>query len=628
MKIRLSRSAANHGFALIMVMVIAGVSITLLTAAMYRSNTVTKINQRNNDYIAAQNAAEAAVEKVFANMSWNFQSYGPSTISNSVSSFQTNVPSTAEDSYWSRFIFSDGQGNTNRTYVAWVTNYTGYLPSVYTGLQTADAPVYRLISNAYDTTGGRNVIGTAQIDVLLALVPLVNYAIFYNGNLEFTQCATMSVNGRTHANGSIAVGTTASLNFYSAVSCTSTLSAPGLDGQSDYDTWNTYFSNSPAYTTNVATVTVSLNMTNSHFLIETPTNGESPTSVIGKQRLYNQAQMILLVTNNAAGVTTNPTVTMILQASVNGAVPGNDPAAAVYVYTNCTPTMLASNLPFLDLDNLFYDRRETKTNIVTDIDVGRLGTWAATNSRVQSKLSAASSVYPTILYVADTRRPTTTQPGQMNVVRLKNGAVIPSNGSHGFTVATMNPVYVMGNYNIQQTSGGSSSAGTTNTAYTYPAAIMSDSFTILSSNWSDAYSTTTFSSTDNNYDASYDTTINAAIVTGSMPSTGTSATTFSGGVHNLPRLLQDWNSRHIWLNTSILRLWDSTIATNQFRNPSGFTPTPSNPYYRPPTRHYNYDLNFLNPAKVPPGIPNAMMPIRFGYTIPAPNVVTNTPIWN
>ena len=620
------------GFALLMVLIMSGISIVLLAGAMYRSHTVRILNQRNNDYLAGNNAAEAAVEKAYATLAWTFQSYGVSAVSNSVAQIQTNIPSAAEEGYWSNFVFSDAQGHPNTTYVQWVANYSGPLPSTYGGLQTVGSPVYRIVSNARDTRSGRNVIGTAQEDVLLAMIPLSTYAIFYNGNLEFSQCATMTVNGRVHANGWIAVGTSATLNFADAVSTTGTLTAPGMDGQSGYgSSWNTYFGNTPAYTTNVASVTVSLSNTNfdSHFLIEMPTNGEAAMSLLGRQRLFNQAQMVLVITNDATGANTNPTVIMTLQASLNGAVPGDDSAKAVYVITNASPGRLANNLPFLDLDNQFYDRREQKTNVITDFDVGRYGTWVATNSNVQGKLPSASGVYPTILYLADQRQPTATQPGQLAVVRMKNGAVLPSNNNHGFTLATQNPLYVLGNYNIQQTAGGAASAGTTNTANAFPAALMSDSLTVLSSNWSDATSlSTTYSASPSSFSAQYDTTINAVIVAGTMPSTGTSATTFSGGVHNLPRLLQNWTGNNIWLNTSILRLWNSTMATNQFRNPNGFSPAPVNPYYNAPTRHYNFDLNYLDPAKVPPGIPNALVSIRFGWTVPPIGVVNSTPNYN
>jgi hypothetical protein len=628
---KISLSLRPSGYALLMVLIMVSIGIVLLAGAMYRSLTVSNLNQRNNDFLAANNAAEAAVEKAYASLGWTFHSYGVSGVSNSLVMFQTNIPSADEEGYWTNFLFTDARGNANRTYVQWVSDYSGPLPSTYGGLQTMGSPVYRIISNASDRRSGRNVIGTAQEDVLLALIPLSNYAIFYNGNLEFSQCATMTVNGRVHANGSIAVGTTATLNFADNVSTTGTLTAPGLDGQANYGTnWRTYFASTPAYSTNVASVTVALSTTNfdSHFLIEMPTNGEPAMSTVGKQRLYNQAQVVLVVTNDPTGATTNPTVIMTLQNSVNGAVPGDDSAKAIYVFTNLTPSRLATNLPFLDLDNIFYDRREQKTNLITDLNVGLYGNWVATNSLIQGKLPAVSGVYPTILYVADQRQATVTQPGQLAVVRLINGAVLPSNDNHGFTVATANPVYVLGNYNIQRTAGGAASAGTTNTVNTFPAAIMSDSLTVLSSNWSDTLSTTTYSSSSSSYNASYDTTINAVIVTGTMPSTGTSDTTFSGGVHNLPRLLQNWSANTLWLNTSILRLWNSTKATNQFRNPAGFSPAPVNPYYNAPTRRYNFDLNYLDPAKVPPGIPNALVPIRFGWTVPPPGVVTNTPAYN
>src|SRR6185437_14193440 len=163
-----------------------------------------------------------------------------------------------------------------------------------------------------------------------------------------------------------------------------------------------------------------------------------------------------------------------------------------------------------------------------------------------------------------------------------------------------------------------SSVSTSNTTYTVPSALLSDSLTILSPNWADSASKTktqTYSDSSSSFDAA-DTTVNAAIITGTVPSTGTSDTTFSGGVHNLPRLLQDWSGKNLWLNTSILRLWDSNMASHQFMKPGT--------YYEPPSRHFNFDLNFLNPAKVPPGVPAALVPIRFGWATPPPNTTTYT----
>lgn len=632
MIITLATRPRRAGFALLMVMVMSTASIMILSADMNRTRSVAIQNNSYNTYNTCGYAAEAAVEKIYARMAYDFQSFGVAGVSNNMASslYATNIPTANENTFWSKFQFTDAQGNAGKTYVGYAYSYAGPLPSAYAGLFTTNAPVYRIISNVQMTNGNTpNVVGTAQEDVLLALVPLTTWAIFYNGLLEFSQCATMVVNGRVQANGPIYVGTSASLTFNSGVSTTATLTAPLVDGlssgwtPSDPNSWRTTFNANPGYATNVASVTVSLNMTNSHFLIDIPTNGESPTSSTGQQRLYNQAQMVLIVSNTSTSVSTNLSVQLTLQTSVNGQVPGNDSSkdTTSFYYTNATPGLLTSNLPFLSITNIGYDQRETDTNLFTQIDVGRFASWVSTNTAVQNKLPASSGIYPTILYVADRRPRTTTQ---LPAVRLVNGAQLPANGSGtplGFTVATPNPLYVLGNYNTQTSAG--SSTGTNNT-YEVPAALLSDALTVLSTNWTDSQGFSTYAKGSNIF-AAADNTINAAIITGTVPSTGTSDTTFSGGVHNLPRLLEDWTGVNLYLNTSILRLWDSNMATNQFRNPSGFNPTPVNPYYNPPTRHYSFDQNFLIPAKVPPGIPVALVPIRFAWGVPPPNTITFTP---
>ena len=632
MKICRPISQRQRGFALLLVLILVGISLVIVASAMMRTQSVAIVNQRNNEYTVCCNAAEAAVEKSYAQMVFWFQSYNVSGVTSHMTDYQTNVPNANENTYWSKFIFSDAAGNNSRTCVYQVGTYGGPLPSAYTGLYcTTSSPVYRIVSNAQITNSATGVIGTAQEDVLLALVPLNTWAIFYNGTLEFTGCADMIVNGRVHANGPVNVGTGATLTFNNGVSTTSTLSSPAAGGVwGPYTTanWNTTFNATPGYTTNVASVTVSMAMTNSHFIIDMPPAGETPTSSTGTQRLYNQAQMILIVTNDINGAT-NPTVFLTLQNSSNGNVPGNDSAKANYTYTNQSSASLSTNLPFLSLTNRAYDQREYDTNIITQVDVGALATWISkSNSPVQSKMSAASGQYPTIMYVADRRNYSATQ---LPSVRLANGAQLPANGGMGFSVATPNPLYVWGNYNTQIAgSAANASAATTNTAYTVPAALMCDAITVLSPAWTDAQSYTTFSTSDTSLDAADD-TINAAIVTGAMPTTANTATGFSGGVHNLTRLLEDWSSSsanasvaaNLWLNTSILRLWDSQMATNQYRIVPGFAGS-INPYYRPPTRKFSFDLNFLNPAKVPPGIPLALVPIRFAWCTPPPATTNYT----
>jgi hypothetical protein len=631
MKTKYTSPNRSAGYALMLVMIMCAISLVIMAGIMYRTSTISNLNDRNNKYHLCNSVAGAATEKVFARMAFDFQNYGLGQVTNNLALYRTNIPTAAENSYWGKFVFWDADGNSNRIFVDYVTNYVGALPSQYTNLSTTLAPVYRIVSNV-TMADAPDIVGTSQEDVLLSLVPITTYAIFYNGPLEFTKCADMIVRGRAHANDIICVGTSASLLFRGVVSAVKTVVGPTRDGWTP-SPWNQNTTFNAGYVTNVPSVTVALNMTNAHAIIEMPTNGESVGSIVGQVRLYNQAHVIIVITNDPAVGTkpATPKITLTLQTSINSLLPALDTDQKIfsYIYTNLNPvvtnfiwtnyfftnysTSTYSNQPpngdlaaFLSLTNQFSDKRENQVNMyVTQIDIAKYAAWL-TNTYVASKFN--SGVYPTILYVADNRR----IGSKLAVVRLVNGARLPFNGGRGFSVATPNPLYVKGSYNI--TADGTHYAllpdSTTNSGSCVPAALLCDAITILSSSFSDSATTTGGASSSN--------VLNAAVITGNMPSTGTTETTFSGGVHNLMRMLEDWTGDYLILNTSIVVLYSSKMATNQFRNPIGWSPAPINPYYKPPTRQWGFDPNFYDPAKQPPGVPSALVPIRFNWTQPPP----------
>lgn len=592
----------NTGFALLMVMSLIAVGLIVLAATMQRTSTVANLNARSNQYLVNNNAAEAALEKVFARMAYDFTAFGPGGVANNLSLYRTNIPN--ENGFWNNFEFSDAQGNLNQVYIQALSNYSGAMPSQYAGKSTISAPVYRLVANARNTSGAVNTVGTAQMDVLLALVPLSTYAIFYNGLLEFSTAATMTINGRVHANANIYLGSGQTVRFNNTVTTAGAIGYPRNNGQGPWTgntASNVEFNGSPNYRTNTQSVTLPINMTNTYALIEQPPAGESPTSQEGQERLYNKAQVVLLVSNTV--------VQLRLQESVSEQVPGADPSPVILTYTNTSPQSLATNLPFLSLTNRFKDQRENKEIVTTQIDVAKYGQWIATNTTVQSKFPAVAGLYPTVLYVADNRTVTS---GKLTGVRLANGSELPKNNNLGWSVATPNPLYVWNNYNVSK--DGITRTATTNTTATVPAALMSDALTILSGNWND---TTSYTDSDTGPVSASSITINAALLTGIVPSTGNTSATFSGGVHNLPRLLENWStSRKVWLNTSIINLFNSRKATGRFITPGRGS------YYVAPRREFSYDLNFLDPNKQPPGMPCAMIPIRFNWATPPPNTVT------
>jgi hypothetical protein len=630
MKIHLTPKKRERGFVLLLVVLLAAFSIYILAGVMNRTSTVSLLNLRSTQLNQLDNAAEAAIEKAYSRMAWDFN-YGPGTVTNNLSSgvYKALVPTSSDNAYWGNFVFSDPvNGTTNNLYVSFVTNYTGPLPAQFTNQFAYNSPIYRFACNVTQPGSLVNVVGSAQEDVLLALVPITTYAIFYNGELEFTGCATMTVNGRVHSNADICVGAGggSTLTFNNLVTCCQTLSAPTRASwsytQFDPTTWLTTFNGS--YTTNYQNINIAITMTNTHSIIDIPPAGEQVMSQQGQVRLYNQAQVVLIVTNSPLGG--SPQVLLTLQTSYANNLPGADSSPIVYAMTNQTKTVMNTNpisattipLPFLTLTNSFVDLRQgNQSQFVTDIDVAAYKDWVATNSKVTGKFTGGAK--PTVLYVADRRNIGTTK---QSVVRLSNGAQLPPNTygglNLGFTVATQNPLYVQGDYNT--TTDGthfSTSLGATTNGYSVPAAVLCDALTLLSANWSDANSALGTGSRR----AASAMTFNAAIVTGNVPSTGTGSTQFSGGVHNITRLLEDWsvNSSTLTMNTSIVVLFASQMATNQWQLPYNSS---SSGYYNPPTRRWGFDQTYYSPNHQPPGVPCALLPIRFNWSKPAPGSVT------
>jgi hypothetical protein len=615
-----SRRRRDGYVLLLLVLILSGTTVLVLSQNMMRTTTVSMLNMRSDQVNILNNAAEAATEKVYAQMARDFSAYGPGFVSNSLATYSTEVPSATDNPYWTNFTYSDAQGNSGHTYVQMLTNYTGPLPTQYTNQFATTSPIYRLISNVTMPGSTANVVGTAQEDVMLALLPITTYAIFYNGELEFSDCATMTVSGRVHSNADICTGagSGATLTFNGAVTCCSTISSPGRGGLTYTLNQNTTYNST--YATDVVSMQISIPMTNTHSIIEIPPSGEQATSVTGQQREYNKAQVVMIVTNSPLGG--GPQVTVTLQDSYNGNVPGADPTPVTYVVTNCTPANLGTNATlkmasFLSLTNVFGDQRQSQTNMfVTQINIGAYAAWVLTNTAILNKVSASSDNYPTILYVADRRNIGT---NRQAVVRLVNAQELPPNTASGanlgFSLATLNPLYVWGNYNT--TTDGSHytlTLGATTNGYTVPAALFCDAITVLSSNWLDSLSNSGYVAREAN--PANNTVINAAIITGNIPSTGTSATTFSGGVHNLTRLLEDWGSATLTYNTAIVCLFASQTATNQFLMPY----SSSNPsgYYTPPTRVWGFDPTYYSINKQPPGVPCALVPIRYNWLSPAP----------
>jgi hypothetical protein len=211
--------------------------------------------------------------------------------------------------------------------------------------------------------------------------------------------------------------------------------------------------------------------------------------------------------------------------------------------------------------------------------------------------------------------------GARHVVKLVDGSLgyVPvrsDNGQGGFTVASENPVYVLGNYNSNCTAAGGPGCTPGNPNYDVTwnpppqvepvhaaAGVLADAVTMLSNNWSDLAS---LGSPSNDAGRVAATTYYRAAVSGGKNisflvnvccagwAVGDWGT--DGGLHNFLRQLEAWGGQTLNYKGSMASLYYSTYSTGTDKNGGGTV-------YDPPARNYIFDPLFTQPQNLPPGTP-------------------------
>jgi hypothetical protein len=574
MKALLSPKNSRAGYSLMTVMVIGGVSIGLYASAAKWASVSASLNERNNIYGENLAAAEGATEQVLAYMARDFanQTYNPA----SLAGYQTLVPT---NDWAAKYQFSDNAGSLNHTYVS------GSATSVMTNLDSQFSGLYGLVysatvrSSARRTDTFQTVAAAVEQDLQLASIPVFQFAIFYSMDLEINPGALMKVTGKVHSNADLYCAPGVGLEFLDAVACvghyydTRNPNDPQFGSSKVEPVFDD--TNSPTPFTSSLSLPVGTNNSpdSVHSILEVPSSGEDPNSLLGQQRFYNKTDLVVTVT---------PTNTLVQTGEWNHFQTLSPDLGSG---TNATYSFITTN-------GSFYDAREQKNTLTTDLDVGALTNWIANaGASINNTLKFATGHKVNSVYVNDTR----SVAGKLTVVRVKDGRYLPSDG---LTVATAEPLYVQGNFNAPNTT-----VASTNTSSTAPASLLGDSITVLSGNWSDANSTKGLSGR-----LAVDTTINAAFLAGIVQTTNSAgAKHYSGGVENFPRFLEDWSGKALTYNGSMVVMFPSKYATGWWIDPGT--------YYNPPTRDWAFDLNFLNANRLPPGTPQVRKIVRAQWSV-------------
>jgi len=493
----------------------------------------------------------------------------------------------------------------------------------FAGLYSLNQPIDIEVS-ARDTSGNR---ATTVLSVNAQTIPLFQFGVFYEGDLEILPGAPMTFTGWVHTNGNLYVSS-------NDARFESNLTTPGSVFWQRKDRSERL--NGVRINNNAGTA-VSLDFdSRSHSgpLFKTRSeqrfNGRLMSGAFGVKPLKlplpaNTPAITLVEPRVGSDNAMVQNVKMAWKADWYITV---DASAFSSYATNDTNTMKADFCTFLTQErtgtltvpagvqcgrifkpvrNAFYEGREdsrpsgnaTVRPDLIDVHLDTLRLWAD---------SASATRAPRIIYINVINTNTADDRRDFVAVRLRQGSRLPrprtAADTGGLTIATLRPVYVLGDFN---------------TTVWRPAAIMGDAITFLSqppnpnmdarTSWPSATRCTGASAgwcdvnqqvADQN--TARTTTVNAAILAGhsATPNDWMQAGTqpYGGGLENFPRFLENWSGvTHRYTGSLV------SMFTSQFAN--GFWGNAVNgAYYSAPTRQWSFDVNFRFPERLPPGTPS------------------------
>jgi hypothetical protein len=529
-----TRRAIALIFALILIFSFGVVMIALLGQANHQTRSTRRFEIRQLEFAAA----EMALNKAFAELRF-FLDFGTGDIEAAVT---TITPPQRPEIIMEDFEFTRlGGGNENVD------------SGLFVGL-TLYTERYRTQATAHYAGPDSELLAhpgvTLRQDLNIRYIPLYIFGIFYDNDLEILPGPPFVQSGRVHSNGDIYVGAGESATFNNYVT-----SHGGIHHQfhpSDRN-HNSIQGGTVKYTNGSEVVSdriggafldhdhpewtdLSIETWNGHVLDSAhgmpglslpipPTH--DPHVLIEPADADDPFSIAQIKFENKAGliIEVNPSTFAVTARDADG--------NTVNLTYDHDDNPLTDSIPIYEIST-FRDNREGHNVTTIDVDIAKL---------IESGLAPDNG----ILYVE-----------AENGLRLINGSVLPTNATGGFSVATNGPVFVQGDYN---------------TINTKLSLVTGDAYNQLSNSWDDAHSTSWASRGASN------TTVKSVIMAGNVPTDPD--TDYSGGVENYFRFHENWSGDTFTFAGSIINMWDSEIATSDWRY--------GDPVYTAPNRAWDWD---------------------------------------
>lgn len=552
----------ERGFATLIALLMVGMLTLLGIAALSTSDDEVNIAGNELQETRAFYAAEAGLEAAAAALQTEYDS--------------TGVPPT---------IMPTGTQEVNRCLVTYSTSDNGAAQQQVLSSGSLVGLHALVKSFTIASTAVGSSIGTGRVDMEqtfeTALVPIFQWAVFYEEDLWVEPVFDMTIDGRVHCNNDMFIrsaGAGKDFLFTDRVSCAGDITHgfPWVGSSGDV-----IFTDELG---NEVSMCQGGTWIDSHHANWYDTASALWGGMVRDQAFGQEALNLPLTSGDpyrliqrGAG---NPDSKeheaglKILDGVVYSKVGG--------VWQDVTAAMPADAI-VCDATTTFFDAKEKQWIRNTQIDVDEL---------------VNSGYFPSngIIYISDQRNRTTATYGEVdNATMLFNGDDLDGNP---MTVVCENPVYVQGDFNTDDKQ---------------PASVMSDALTFLSNNWDpdkarekDAFGRLYSDRWSDVYYAKKNaskTTVNLSFITGDTEA-DVGSRNHGGGLENFPRFIENWSGTEFKIRGSMIELFHSREATGTYTYAK---------YFTAPTRNWGFDTDLLDPNKLPPGTPCVRVFQRTGW---------------
>jgi Flp pilus assembly pilin Flp len=530
MKILASFARDQKGAVLVVCLAILVMISLIGIASITTSNTEMQIADNSTKSTGAFYAAESGLERAAANIAHSYRTLG-------------TPPSPLPSDTLSELRYVYGYYTSDDGAAAVKQLEQGSYKGLY-GLVKS----FTINSLGVDSSSRAGVELKMQMED--ALIPIFQFAVFYEYDLEIAPGPSMTLGGRVHTNHDMYLQCDNSLYIDSYLSAAGSIFHGRKSGSGMSTTTKDVFIK------DASNVYKNMKNTDGTFLDSRASDwvNSSLSRWGGRVEDGNHGITPLYMPVVADGPATD-----LIDRGAGNADSYENKAGLKFVdgqayfkeasgtWTNVTSALTGAGIIST---GTFNDGREGKNASTIDIDIAKLNT---------------SGYFPTngIIYASKNVSGTS-----VSAIRLKNGQELRS----ALTVATNNPLYTLGNYN---------------TVNKKSASLIADGFTVLSNNWNDGKSTYPSDSR-----LATPTQVNACYLTGNQQ-TGTDGRAYNGGFENLPRFLENWDNITFTWRGSAVDLWYSRQTTGNW----------GGSYYTPPKRDWAFDNDLLDINKLPPGTP-------------------------